>query len=58
MDPTACWNRWMDAVIDGDMAEAFDAWTDLTTWLARGGFEPAWHPKQAAQFRAWRVRAS
>ena len=40
MDPTACWERMREALIDGDIGEARAAADDLSTWLARGGFMP------------------
>lgn len=41
MDPDACLARFRNAVNLGDIDEASDAGSDLTTWLNSGGFLPA-----------------
>lgn len=40
MDPTACWQRIVDALQDNNTIEAIDAAIDLAAWLNRGGFMP------------------
>jgi hypothetical protein len=42
MDPDACFDRWVDAITDGDadIDDAIEAATDLVSWLDRGGFVP------------------
>jgi hypothetical protein len=40
MDPNACIDRIIDALIDGDLEEAREAMVDLQSWIARGGFLP------------------
>lgn len=46
MDPTACLRRFLDALNDGDDDEARQAYEDLTSWLAGGGFPPNWTDEQ------------
>lgn len=53
MDPDACLQRWVSALQDEDHAEAIQAHEDLTAWLARGGFEPAWKPSVKLCFRSF-----
>ena len=40
MDPTACWKRYLAALIEGDADEANAALFDLRVWLNRGGAPP------------------
>lgn len=40
MDPTACLQRCLDALDDGDQDEAREAAEDLLRWLDNGGFPP------------------
>jgi hypothetical protein len=40
MDPNACVDRILTALSDGDLEEAREASSDLSEWLARGGFAP------------------
>lgn len=42
MDPNACLERFLTALEEGDLRAAERAHADLTTWLAKGGFEPDW----------------
>lgn len=55
MDPNACLQRFVDAIADGDFAEARDAQSDLLGWLARGGFAPDWggHGWTRETFESW-----
>lgn len=53
MDPNACLQRFLEALEDNDSAEAWGAHLDLSTWLARGGFEPS-NDEGLAVFRAWK----
>ena len=53
MDPDACLARFLDALEDNDASEAWHAHLDLSTWLARGGFEPT-DVEGLTQFRAWK----
>jgi hypothetical protein len=43
MDPDACFERYIGAVVDGDTLEAFYAINDLSDWYLKGGF-PAKFP--------------
>lgn len=38
MDPTACWKRYLEALVERDRREADAALSDLRLWLDRGGF--------------------
>lgn len=40
MDPNACLNRILDAIMDEDWQEAHDALNELQLWTGRGGFKP------------------
>ena len=40
MDPTACLNRMLGALQEGDHAEAYQAAQDLLAWIGGGGFPP------------------
>ena len=40
MDPTVCLNRMMDALQDGDHADAYSAAHDLLEWMEGGGSPP------------------
>ncbi len=40
MDPNACWQRMVDALIEGNTVEAINASIDLSIWLNRGGMFP------------------
>jgi len=40
MDPNACVDRILSALRHGDLEEAREASSDLSGWLARGGFAP------------------
>lgn len=42
MDPTACFERFVEAVVDGDQDEAKAALVDLKGWLDKGGFAADW----------------
>jgi hypothetical protein len=53
MDPTACWQRWLDAISDDDLQEAYEASQDLTNWLNSGGFAPKWTQVQSQEFHKW-----
>jgi hypothetical protein len=50
MDPDACFARWENA---DTLEEARAAWSDLMTWIKRGGFEPQWTPFRREQFMTW-----
>jgi len=53
MDPTACWNRLNDAVMDGDAEGFLAACEDLQEWVTRGGAYPKqWTAETAG---AWLV---
>ena len=41
MDPTACLNRMLTALQDGDHEQAYAAAQDLLSWIDKGGFPPA-----------------
>jgi len=58
MDPTACFERFIGAVVDGDHEEATAAINDLNDWNLRGGF-PAKFPDVPipARFVSGLVRA-
>lgn len=45
MDPEAALLKWVRAVSRGDRYEANNAYSDLRTWIERGGFEPRWGEK-------------
>jgi hypothetical protein len=45
MDPTACFQRALDAFDDGDYTEAQAACVDLAGWLAKGGHVPEIYPR-------------
>jgi hypothetical protein len=53
MDPDATYERWLQAVADGDNEEARYAHSDLMEWLNRGGFEPRWTSSEREQFVDW-----
>ena len=40
MDPNACLDRFIDAVMDRDLDEILEAARDLQGWIAAGGFTP------------------
>ena len=40
MDPLACFERLIDALIDGDKDEAEAAARDLAEWINGGGYTP------------------
>lgn len=40
MDPSACFQRILDAIAAHDVQEFDAAFDDLATWLKRGGFAP------------------
>ena len=40
MDPTACLDLAIGALLDSDWEAAFEHACDLLTWLNRGGFPP------------------
>jgi hypothetical protein len=40
MDPTACWQRYLDALVERDRATADAALLDLRVWLDNGGHPP------------------
>lgn len=40
MDPTACWHRYLDCLVEEELSDADDALSDLRYWLDRGGFPP------------------
>jgi hypothetical protein len=40
MDPTACWERMLDAFEAREFDEAAAAAEDLLEWMRRGGFAP------------------
>ena len=40
MDPTACLDRLLQALVDKDRDESIEAAHDLKWWLVRGGFLP------------------
>lgn len=40
MDPNACLNRIIGALVRGAEYDARDAYIDLTEWIRRGGFAP------------------
>lgn len=50
MDPTACFQRMLTAILEHDKEEALSAADDLAGWLARGGFEPTWTPDDRELF--------
>lgn len=50
MDPNACYKRWWRALLEENADEAREAYTDLCTWIGRGGFEPSWSKVERAQF--------
>ena len=53
MDPTACWQRILEAVRDGKAIQFQAACVDLQEWVERGGF----YPKQwkISEYGAWRT---
>lgn len=44
MDPQACLNELLQAVIDGEIETAQERLFDLATWIQRGGAYPALAP--------------
>lgn len=40
MDPNACLNRILDAIMDEDWQDAHDALNELQLWTGRGGYKP------------------
>ena len=42
MDPNATVERLLRAILDHNRDDAADAATDLSEWLAKGGFAPDW----------------
>lgn len=50
MDPDACYQRYVRALMMRDVEEATSARVDLLTWLDGNGFEPAWTSKQRESF--------
>jgi hypothetical protein len=40
MDPTACFNRLINAILGGHADDAADAAADLAGWIGNGGFTP------------------
>lgn len=50
MDPDACMERILQAVMDGDRQEAFGAMEDLIGWLKFGGFPPRFSDEMAGTF--------
>lgn len=53
MDPNACLQRFIGALIDNDSTEAYDAHLDLSTWLRNGGFAPDWKPWEKGAFEGY-----
>lgn len=53
MDPNACLQRFIGALIDNDSAEAYAAHLDLATWLRNGGFAPDWKPWERGAFEGY-----
>lgn len=39
MDPQACFQRFVDAVADGNFDIMFEAASDYRDWIAKGGFK-------------------
>jgi len=44
MDPQACLNQMVEAIIDGDIDTAQERLFDLATWIEKGGAYPALAP--------------
>lgn len=44
MDPQACLNELLQAVIDGEIETAQERLFDLATWIQKGGTYPALAP--------------
>jgi len=40
MDPTVCWERLCEALVDGRKSDARDLARDLRQWVRRGGYVP------------------
>lgn len=40
MDPECCWNRLLDALMNGDEDESSAAAEDLAGWIKKRGFAP------------------
>lgn len=55
MDPNACLERFLEALALRDFREASEARCDLTEWLAKGGFAPAWTPEQKEAFDTFKT---
>jgi len=51
MDPNATLQRIEDDLGDHDYTSVREACRDLSSWLARGGFEPQWEAYPAATKR-------
>jgi hypothetical protein len=61
MDPDATYERWLNALAEGDLREAREAHRDLMTWINNGGFLPrallgggSSGAANRASFYAWR----
>ena len=61
MDPQACYERILDALIEGDLEEATFAIDDLRNWAGRGGYLPVVTREKLYKLRervvaAWRMK--